>query len=362
MASFVFTGKLRKLKENGYSEDEFSGGLIKKRVQFQMICGDDTQWLDVSAFVWKDENKNKIMTYKHVTNGKDEKLEVAWDDRFNPAIIESVAGYRRWVVDTDTKEHRDELKAAGQMEELESSLRKKKEFLHPADFVEYLNKVLNNEKSKDMVFKVTGSVEWSYSNNKDQYYRSFVPQKIIRVTDDAEQSCVGSMKVYFASGAADDTMADETGDTLYNAYVQYYNTSIKANSFAPIGLVMNKDEKKAKGIKLLFNKADGDEVKELGLTVKFINGAKRVAITEDMLTDEQRELLEAELITMKDIELENGGNTVFGDRVTETRITGLMIGYSKGVQPTVFTADDLTKKPVKEEVSVDIFSDDDDEI
>jgi hypothetical protein len=248
------------------------------------------------------------------------------------------------------------------MEELESSLRKKKEFLHPADFVEYLNKVLNNEKSKDMVFKVTGSVEWSYSNNKDQYYRSFVPQKIIRVTDDAEQSCVGSMKVYFASGAADDTMADETGDTLYNAYVQYYNTSIKANSFAPIGLVMNKDEKKAKGIKLLFNKADGDEVKELGLTVKFINGAKRVAITEDMLTDEQRELLEAELITMKDIELENGGNTVFGDRVTETRITGLMIGYSKGVQPTVFTADDLAKKPVKEEVSVDIFSDDDDEI
>ena len=360
---FQFTGKLRAIKD-GYTEQEFSGGIIKKRIRAQMICGDSTQWIEASALVWKNENKNIIHTFKKVENGKDEKLEVKWADRFNEDIVNSVAGYRRWVIDTDSYATRKALEEAGQTEELEKSKKKKKEFIHAADFVDYLVKVLNSEKSKDMVFRVSGTVDFSYSEAKDQYYRTFTPQKIWRVSDDIEQTCEGSFKLFFTEGAFDDSMTDETGDYIVNAYAQYYNTSVKANAFVPMGFKISKDHQKAKGFKMLFNKAEEGEVKELGVTCDFINGAKRVEITEDMLSDEQKELISMGMLDFDDIRKEMGNN-VYGDRVTEIRLTGLMRGYSGGVADTSYESTNLVKKPVKVEEKaentnedIDIFGDD----
>ena len=359
---FQFTGKLRAIKD-GYSEQEFSGGLIKKRIRAQMICGDSTQWIEASALVWKNESKNIIRTFKHVENGKDEKLDVKWADRFNEDIVNSVPGYRRWVIDTDTYATRKALEEAGQDEELAKSKKKRKEFIHAADFIDYLVKLLNHEKSKDMVFRVSGTIDFSYSANKDQYYRVFTPQKIWRVENDVEQTCEGSLKLYFTEGACDDS--DDT-NYFFNTYAQYYDTNVKANAFAPISFKIAKDHPKAKGFKILFNKASDDEVKELGVTVAFINGAQRVTLTEDMLSDEQRELLDLGMTTLDEIRAEMGGS-VYGERVTENRLTGLMRGYSGGVADTSYEAMDLVKKPRKEEDKVeaidevvDIFDDSDD--
>jgi hypothetical protein len=356
--TFSFVGKIRKLKNNGYEEREFSGGLIKKTIRFQMVCGDSTQFMDVSALVWKDDRKNLIRTYKNVDGGKPEKLDVKWADRFNPDIINSVVGYRRFVIDTDTFAHRKELEESGLTVEFEASQKKRKEFLHAADFEDYLCKVLNNEKSKDMVFKATGNIEFSYSEKKNQFYRNFVPQKIYRVEDNAEQMCSGSMKLYFTDGAVDDSMAEDAGKILFSAYAQYYDTNIKANAFTPMALVIGSDAPKAKGFKRLFGKAEDGEVKELGVTVNFINGAQRVAITMDMLSDEQKELIELGMTTLEAIREELGGN-VYGDRVTETRLVGLMKGYSSGVKDTVYNSDELTKKPVKVLEDEVPFDDDD---
>lgn len=361
MANINFIGKLRKLKENWYEEKEFSGGLIRKRLRFQMICGDNVQWLEAVALIWKDENKNKIYTMKHVEDGQDTKLEVKWNDRFNEDIVNSVAGYKKFVVDTDTFAHRKSLEEEGLDEELEKSKKKRKEFLHTSDFIDYLRKVLDNEKSKDMVFRVTGSMDFSYSAEKDTYYRTFTPQKITRVPDDTKQICEGSMKVYFSENAVDDTMADETGDIVFNAYTQSYFSNIKGNAFVPMSFKISKDAPKAKGFVKLFNKAEDESVKELGITCDFINGAKRVEISEEMLSDEQREMIDMGMVTFEDIRAELGGS-VFGDRVSEIRLTGLMKGYSGGVQDTVIEQSDLVKKPVKQEEVVDIFADDDDDI
>ena len=360
MASINFIGKLRKLKENGYEEQEFSGGLIRKKIRCQIVCQDNVQWLEATALVWKDEKKNKIYTMKHVEDGKDEKLEVKWSDRFNQDIVNSVAGYKKFVVDTDLFAHRKSLEEEGLDEELEKSRKKRKEFLHASDFVDYLRKVLDNEKSKDMVFRVTGNVDFSYSEKNDMYYRTFTPQKITRVPDDTNQICEGSMKVYFSENAVDDTMADETGDIIFNAYTQNYFSNIKGNAFVPMSFKISKDAQKSKGFVKVFNKAEDESVKELGITCDFINGAKRVEISEEMLSDEQREMIDMGMVTLEDIRAELGGS-VYGDRVNEIRLTGLMKGYSGGVQDTVFEQSDLVKKPVKQEEVVDIFADSDDE-
>ena len=361
-----FVGKIRKVKD-GYSEQEFSGGLIKRRLRFMAVCGNSTQWLEVSALVWKDEKKNKVYTLKSVEGAKDEKFTVEWANRLNPDVIASVPGYKRLVVDTDTFAKRKELEEAGLDDELEKSKKKRKEFIHESDFIDYLIKVLDNEKSKDMVFRINGTAEYAYGSKKDVYYRSFVPQKIFRVNDDTEQSCAGSMKLYFAEGAVDDTCADETGDIVINAFVDYYDQTAKMNAFAPISVKIAADHKMANGFKKRFSKAEGDEIKELGVGVNFINGAQTVEITEDMLSDEQKEAIEDGMVTFEEIKAELGG-TAFGERVTEIRLTGLMKGYSSGVQDTMYSIEDLRKRPIKEEVKneetqneevTDIFADDD---
>lgn len=358
MATINFIGKLRKLKENGYEEQEFSGGLIRKKVRFQMICGDSVQWLEAVALVWKDEKKNKIYTIKSVENGKDEKIEVKWSDRFSESIVNSVAGYKKWVIDTDTFAHRKELEEGGLDEELEKSKKKRKEFLHAADFIDYLVKILDNEKSKDMVFRVTGSVDFSYSENKGQYYRTFTPQKITRVPDDTKQICEGSMKVYFSENAVDETMTDETGDIAFNGYVQNYFSNIKGNAFVPMSFTINKDAEMADGFKMIFEDVEDERVMELGVVVDFINGSQQVNITEDMLTDKQRKMIAMKMTTFEKIKRELG-DTVRGDRVTKTELKELMRGYSNGSESTAFEISDLIRKPVKQEEDVNIFDEDD---
>lgn len=350
-----FVGKIRKIKD-GYSEQEFSGGLIKRRLRFNAVCGNSLQWLEVTALVWKDDKKNKVYTLKSVEGAKDEKMTVEWANRLNPDVIELVPGYKRFVVDTDTFAKRKELEEAGLDEELEKSKKKRKEFIHESDFIDYLIKVLDSETSKDMIFRINGTAEYSYGSKHDTYYRNFVPQKIFRVPDDTEQCCAGSMKLYFAEGAVDDTCVDETGDYIINAFADYYDQNSKMNAFVPISVKINKDHKMANGFKKRFSKAEGDEIKELGVGVNFINGAQTVEITEDMLSDEQRESIEDGLCTFEDIKAELGG-TAYGERVTEIRLTGLMKGYSSGVQDTMYSIEDLKKRPIKDAPKSEVSED-----
>lgn len=348
MANLIsFVGKIRKIKD-GYTEQEFAGGLVKRRLRFQAICNNSVQWLEVSALVWKDAKKNKVYTLKSVEGGKDEKMTVEWENRLNPEVVASVPGYKHFVVDTDTFAHRKELEENGLDDELEKSKKKRKEFLHESDFIDYLIKVLDNEKSKDMIFRINGAVEYSYGVNKDIFYRAFIPQKVVRVPDSTEQSCAGSMKLYFTEGAVDDTLTDETGDYIINAYVGYYDQFAKMNAFAPISVKIATDHKMANGFKKRFSKAEDEEVKEYGVTVDFVNGAKQVEITEEMLTDEQRESIEDGMCTFEELKAELGG-TANGERITEIRLTGLMKGYgTSGVQDTMYSVDDLRKKPIKD--------------
>ena len=355
-SNISFVGKIRKIKD-GYSEQEFTGGLVKRRLRFNAICGNSMQWLEISALVWKDEKKNKVYTLKTVEGAKDEKMTVEWANRLNPDVIEMVPGYKRWVVDTDTFAHRQALEKDGLDEELEKSKKKRREFIHESDFMDYLIKVLDNERSKDMVFRINGAAEYSYGAKNDVYYRNFVPQKIVRVADDTEQSCTGSMKLYFAEGAVDDTCVDSTGDYIVNAFVDYYDQSAKMNAFAPISVKINKNHQMANGFKKRFSKAEGEEIKELGVIVNYINGAKQVEITMDMLTDDQREAIEDNMITFEELKQELGGKAN-GDRITEIRLTGLMKGYSSGVQDTMYSIADLRKKPIKDAPKVEKVADD----
>jgi hypothetical protein len=190
------------------------------------------------------------------------------------------------------------------------------------------------------------------------YYRTFTPQKITRVSDDTQQICEGSMKVYFTENAVDETMTDETGDIIFNGYIQNYFQSTKVNAFVPMSFTINKNAELAEGFKVIFSDVEDEKVMEVGVVVDFINGSQSVAITEDMLTDKQRKMIALKMTTFEKIAKELGG-TVKGDRVTKTELKDLMRGYSGGAVETAYEISDLVRKPVKQEEDVVPFDEDD---
>ena len=100
--------------------------------------------------------------------------------------------------------------------------------------------------------------------------------------------------------------------------------------------------------------------KELGVVVKMLNGAQKTEITDDMLTDEQKEDLECGLITLDDIRADLGGS-VYGDRVQEYQFDKIARGFTKGRNDTVYTDDDMVIKPIENELPdgvEDLFDDD----
>jgi hypothetical protein len=153
-------------------------------------------------------------------------------------------------------------------------------------------------------------------------------------------------------------MTDNTGDIMFNGYVSNYFSATKINAFVPMSFTINKDDEMAEGFKMIFEDVADEKVMELGVVVNFINGSQQVKITEDMLTDKQRKMIELKMTTLEKISAELGG-TVRGDKVTKTELQNLMRGYSCGAVDTEFEATDLIRKPVKQEEDIDLFADDD---
>ncbi len=361
--TFQFVGKISRRKENAFVEKKFDSGWVINELNFSMTCGDNVQFLRASGGMWdeKHSDKNVVMTYKHNENGKDEPLTVKWEDRANSDIVSTVANYRTYTVDTETSQARKEIEESGDEAALEASKKKHKIFITAIDFVKWLDKVTSNEKTKNWIWMVTGEVEYSFSNGN--WYRNFVPRRVYHVDDTAERKSIGTIKTFFTEGCVDD---DSEDIIVFNTYTQYYDQQCKKNCFTPMPLVIPKEHPKAKGFQKIFSKAEGDEVREMGVNVIYINGAQRVEISEEMLSDEQKELLEMNMITMDDIRKELG-STVYGEKKTEIRLDAIARGYTSGSKETVYESGELVKTPFKDEPKeetneqVDIFGDTDDE-
>lgn len=78
-----------------------------------------------------------------------------------------------------------------------------------------------------------------------------------------------------------------------------------------------------------------------------LDGAQKTEITEDMLTDEQKDDLECGLITMDDIRAEYG--KVYGDRIRELQFVKPARGFTKGSNETAYNVEDLEIKTFTKE-------------
>lgn len=402
MNTFEFTGKLVPCKETEnfkpLETKKFpSGDWGLKSLKFNVVAGTNRHLVEISDLI-NVNNPDSMKIYTFSKGGQDndgnaikgDKMEVKWKDRTNPEIVGKVANFKKFVLDTELPNRRQSLQKAvdkfkdgsitdeqmdslgvHSLEEAESELatseKRRKEFITAYDFIDAVNKVVNNSKAKDMVFRITGTIDLDYSEAKDQWYRHLNVQRIYRADDDAPVQSKAHYTVVYGADAVDDANFEEKKKIHVEAFTEQYINKYKKKFFAPMGFTIDgtKDERKAQFFAKKFAFPDDyeGEYREIGLECTMLNGSQKVELTEDMLTDEQRENIEFGLCTLEDIVKEMGGD-VYGDRVTDIVIDKLGRGYSKGSMATAYTADDMCKphNELADEDDMDIFDEDEDDI
>lgn len=389
---FQFTGKIALGKDSDkfhpVQRNKYDSGWARTRVVFNCLSGTNRVMCTVDGGKWdKDEKNGAIKTFsKTVTNAdgsvtKGEKIEIPWAKRFDVDQIARVAGFRKMVVDTgdigmryklqdaitafENDEITDELIeqiGVDNIEDAKAALKKneakKKEFLNAWDFAEYVVKLLQSDKYKDKLFNVSGNYEVAYNPEKDKYYTSYAVNRITLAKEDAEPKTDFKIDFFFGEDAFDDEDYEETGKAHVSGYVQYYDNNVKANGFMPLVVTVKETEKKKDALKRKFSTAEDDQIKMIGLTLTCVEGAERVELTEDMLSEEQREDLELGLVSWDELKRALGGSVV-GDRVSELRFKELAANKSSA-QETSFTTEDMV--PAKAKVEEDEDEEDDDSV
>lgn len=386
-----------------YSETTYDSGWVKKRIMFNAICGDNRHLLTVDAGAFADGHGD-VYTFSKGSvdeNGKrtkGESLKIPFKDRLTSSKLVEVAEFKKFIFDLEKPNRRYKLeKAAEKIKEgtsltdeelaeleveseadvktaLEKSIKKRHEFISEWDFVDFIKKVIESGKYSDKKFYIKGNGNYQYSDKNERVYESYVPTRIYLADDNAEEYCTATINVIFNRDSVDDMSVEEKGKYYINGYMMQYDSNRKGNIPCPVTVTIpvapedasDKDKKKVEAIKRKFVVED-ESWKELGVVVKMLNGAQKTEITDDMLTDEQKEDLECGLITLDDIRADLGGS-VYGDRVQEYQFDKIARGFTKGRNDTVYTDDDMVIKPIENELPdgvEDLFDDensDDDEL
>jgi hypothetical protein len=381
--TFEIIGKLSISKETEkfkpYEYTSFPSGWAKARLLFNVQSAENRHMLSVEG-MYKEDGTGTVYTFTKGTTDpkthektKGENIQVPWKDRNKPEVLEKVAEFKKYVIDLEQYGRRYKLENAIEKQkegtlteaelkelglsaeelqhELETSKKKRKEFLSEYDFTEFLNKLLSTDKLKDKVFKVSGNIVHSEYNGK--FYKKLIPSRIYLVPSDTEQTSTGIISVFYNKDSLDTASHESTKKYYVNGFVRDYDGQRKEQVPCPIQLVLddsNENEKAQKMVKIIKGQFEVKDKtwKEFGVKVRLLDGAQKVDITEDMLTDFQKEMLELEAITMDDIRKEIGGD-VYGERVQEIVIVNISKGFTKGRKDTVFVDSDFVIKAIEPE-------------
>lgn len=391
MANFNFCGKITLGKESEkfkpVMKQTFDSGWTMTTVKFNCLSDTNRVMCVAQGGKWGNDAKNSVKTFsKTVTdaNGnvtKGTSIEIPWDKRFDTDQIAKVAGFKKFIVDTGNKKLRYQLQdlvsafekgnaTDDKMEELgvynlndakaalEKSWDKRKEFISEWDFVQYLIRVCKNDKMKEKKFDISGVYDVQYNPVNGKFYTNYRVNRVILAADDAKPSTEMKVDFFYGENAWNDDTYDETGKCFINGFISYYdsNKDVRKNGFMPFTVtVKEEDGRRLRGLKRKFDIEDG--VKQIGLTLKVVDGAERKEITMDDLDEETREDIECGLLDFESVVKALGGN-VYRDRVSEIRFEELT--EKKNIpQDTTYTIEDMhpARKSVNNEVDDKVAND-----
>ena len=364
---FVMIGRLSiapdRENRKAFSDKLLDSGCNIRQLNLNMKCNKDNFNLQIKSFMNNVKrtsdgtlNVNDSTIYTILDNdGKYESTNFKYKDK--DKYEDRIANFRKLVF-VDENEERVECS---------------NEF----DYSMAIHSILKSDVYKDKKFKVQGNIEYSsYTNPKtkeEKIYTNYNVQRIYIINDEAEEKALSNIEFYITEDCLDDSRLEEENLLVVNGYIPEYNSKKKADigfyqSFEyPLGDDNEKAKKMAKLInKMLLDNFDDNELCKMGYRVNLINRREEVPFNEDMLSDEEKELLEFGLIDLDTLKQQYGAG--MGATQRRMEISSIGRGYSKGAIPVPLTLNELLSKGdepkpelLDEDGDLDILSDDDDD-
>lgn len=371
MADFSFIGTIVPIKASDkfkpYTEITNEKGTTKI-FKFSVRCGADQHIVQFTSWTAADGTHRDIRA-KRKENGKFVNFDVKWADRNKASVLAKTDEISKYILDSNPSgrvaeiEHLVEAFKDGSVTdekmnkvgfksqaEAEKALAEAKELRHeclaPADYIEFLKDFV--EGKPEGKFLVRGVYELSQSNGN--WYSSLKVKKITRYIDKEDEDRYESnlsIKMHIIPDSVDNEPDDKLVITGYAPVYSGKNDDGKNKYvYAPVSVVSYKTEdniKKVNGYaKYIGYGADDDTEfsKEIGLRCRIHNGSERVRLTYDMLTDEQKEMVDFEIVTIEDIE-KDMSDGVYGEKKTDIEILGFSKGFSGGSKITAVTVDEV---------------------
>jgi len=286
------------------------------------------------------------------------KIEIAWDDRFDEDSVKEVANFKKTIVKIGDE---------------------KKEFIAAYDAVKYIAD--NIDELKDQTVIVSGQRKKNVYNNKISDRFEF---NLIRVVDDEDTVKRLTVNTEFLFNKDSFDTADwNTEHKLYiNGWTEEYMSDVKENRYVEQQIVFdcgkinwdNEDHVKKVKFRLKMLGCDLDsnnkivvklkakKLYQMGIVATFMNGQEKVDFDESMLTETQKEALELGLKKLDDFR--PSGN-IYGERVVVYKLKDFDLRaegkYVDGCIDSEITQDEFDEKlyTIENASFGDIGSDDD---
>lgn len=266
--------------------------------------------------IWVEAFGMKYDVIKTVV-GDNEKIEVAWKDRFNQEIIDSVPMYRKFVAEFDEGE---------------------KQFLSKYDFIEYVAEKLPTYSGRIFV-----SGRYSRSFWKGELFDKFEVDTVRIATSD-RNSLHLKLDLYYNKDCVDMSEFEDKKRIVVDGFIKQYINKDEGEKFLPQTVVLDVSkfddtEKHQKYAKMLIQDINikNSEVVHLPWDCKVIRGVETVEFDEDTLTDRQKQQIECGIATIEDF------TKPIGENIYEFRFFRQMLNgdFADGPIDSGFTLADL---------------------
>lgn len=378
--TFDFVGELAFPKEPTVVSEMGTSGWKKKR-QSLIIKENNSNAAFVQLEAIFHPHKESVIktSQKGLFGEKMSKVEINWDDRLTPSIVDSIPDFRKVIVDLtpsdvdkqaffdvkrevynlETKENpsqEDKEKLQSLYNKSREELPERKEFLHKFDAIDHLADKLEDLKGKKV--RVKGNIVKSYYNGK--FYTNYEPQSIELVSDEYANKLSLQLDLFFKKDSVDEKSFKKNSTLYFDTYIIGYDNQHKKDVFFPQKTVFNASKLDLENerhvalvefIKKTFTITKSKEVNHIAVEAKVIRGAEEVEFNESHLTSQQKEMVELGLAELNDFKPK--GN-VLGDNVDEIRIVKPLLkefddvnNFKLGAKVSTFTPEQLLYVPVE---------------
>jgi hypothetical protein len=340
----------------------------------------DNNMVFVEAF---DSPQDIILTMDKDNN----KIEVAWEDRFDDEVIEKVANYRKYTVDLGDAELKkklnrllnnqddladEELKEAGfkSIEEVKEEFSKqnglRQTFITQYDLVQFMKKNFPDYEGNVLV---TGQIKKDVSG---KYGDKFNIQNVYAIDDEHKLRFNVVMDLFYNKDSVDKSDYKEEQKIYVNGYVAQYINKEEGTKYLPQCVVFsaskykenNKEHQAKLKYKLKYVDTQSKTYVHIPWEIVLIRGAEEIEFDQSMLTDAQKEQVELGIKTVNDFKPR--GN-IYGDKVYEYRLYDpdlTITGFADGLVDTGLTEKEFMEDVFKamEAEKAEDLDDEDDEV